>query len=161
MIWLLAALCVLVAAAIVLLVVGWRRVLTELAWQRTVLVGLARPAPDSSTLPAVNIVKEAPPMDAQSSLAFYQRLGGLAEWPTLAAKFQAATREYLIRARLAADDGKAEAGWMAVGVAWYAAQLAILPESEVQAAVAGLKQAAMEQEMAAMLSQGSPRPSRH
>jgi hypothetical protein len=62
------------------------------------------------------------------------------------------------------DDGKGEAALFHAGVAHYAAQLAVLPERELQIAVNLLKHQAAEEEITkqnGMQAHGSWRPARH
>lgn len=130
-----------IVGLLVMLILHLRKVEDGQDVHRLLLTALQKPLKDPLSMPAASAIQEQPAMAPQAALAFYQKVAALPEWPVLAHRAQTDARMALIRARMLAEDGKAQSALLQTGIALYASQLAIMPEAEIQAALNRLKQA--------------------
>ena len=107
---------------------------------RSVLLA-TRPIPtheDSGPWPKI---VEKPVMDSAAAVQFWRKIHESNEWGVLAHLWQVKCRDWLSRARMAADQKNQSGVQFYVGAAWVASQAAVMPSVELTTAVERMKNA--------------------
>ena len=109
---------------------------------RQVLIA-TRPLPppgyeDSGPWPKI---VEKPVMDSAAAVQFWRKIHESNEWGVLAHLWQVKCRDWLSRARMAADQKNQSGVQFYVGAAWVASQAAVMPSVELTTAVERMKNA--------------------
>lgn len=154
--------CCVALGGLAAVLVFLRRNGAEWAAVRDTLLSLSRRDLDVLTMPPASHIPERPLMGPEAALAYYRNLAGSPLWAPLAHRFQVDTRDRLVQARIQSEAGKPYAAMMHVGAAWYASQLAILCEREIDAALKRVQREAAEKQLDAQLDgKGDHRPARY
>jgi len=140
MIWLLGVTAFFLLVAIGLLIYLVLLIRTGMAGIQQVLIA-TRPIPtheDSGPWPNI---PEKPVMDSTAAVQFWRKIHESTEWGVLGHLWQVKTRDWLSRARMAADQKNQSGVQFYVGAAWVASQAAVMPSVELTTAVERMKNA--------------------
>ena len=135
-----AAALILLLVAIGLLVYLVLLLRASMAGMQQVLIA-TRPIPtheDSGPWPKID---EKPVMDSSAAVQFWRKIHESNEWGVIGHSWQVRCREWLSRARMAADQKNQSGVQFYVGAAWVASQAAVMPSVELTTAVERMKNA--------------------